>query len=43
MLQVSFFSFLTSCTKFEFNSLRDNEIAIKLLIIDIFGESESQK
>ena len=28
---------LTSYTKFELNSLRNNEITIKLLITDIFG------
>ena len=28
---------LTSYTKFELNSLRNNEITMKLLIIDIFG------
>ena len=28
---------LTSYTKFELNSFRNNEIAMKLLITDIFG------
>ena len=28
---------LTSYTKFELNSLRNNEITMKLLITDIFG------
>ena len=28
---------LTSYTKFELNSLRNNEITMKLLIADIFG------
>ena len=28
---------LTSYTRFELNSLRNNEITIKLLITDIFG------
>ena len=28
---------LTSYAKFEFNSLRNNEITMKLLITDIFG------
>ena len=28
---------LTYCTKFELNSLRNNEITVKLLTTDIFG------
>ena len=34
---------LTSCTKFELNSLRNNEITMKLLITDIFGCRDTVK
>ena len=34
---------LTSYTKFELNSLRNNEIRKKLLIIDIFGCCDKAK
>ena len=34
---------LTSYAKFELNSLRNNEITIKLLITDIFGYCDTVK
>ena len=34
---------LTSYTKFELNSLRNNEITMKLLITDIFGCHDTVK
>ena len=37
MFAVFFLSNLTSYTKFELNSLRNNEITMKLLITHIFG------
>ena len=36
-LQISFLLILSSCTKFELNSLRNNELTMKLQITDIFG------
>ena len=42
-LQFSFFVLLTSYTKFELNSLRNNEITMKLLITDIFGCRDKAK
>ena len=36
-LQISFLLILTSYAKFEFNSLRNNEITMKLLITVILG------
>ena len=36
-LQISFLLILTSYAKFELNSLRNNEITMKLLITVIFG------
>ena len=42
-LQFSFFSILTSYTKFELNSLKNNEITMKLLITDIFGCRDKEK
>ena len=42
-LQISFLLILTSYTKFELNSLRNNEITMKLLITDIFGYRDKAK
>ena len=42
-LQISFLLILTSYAKFEFNSLRNNEITMKLLITIIFGCREKAK
>ena len=38
-----FLLILTSYTKFELNSLRNNEITVKLLITDIFGCRDKAK
>ena len=43
MFAVSFFKILISYTKFELNSLRNNEITMKLLITDIFGCRDKAK
>ena len=42
-LQFSFFLILTSYTKYELNSLRNNEITMKLLITVIFGCRDKAK
>ena len=36
-LQISFLLILSSCTKFELNSLRNNETTMKLLITDVLA------
>ena len=36
-MQISFLLILSSYTKFELNSLKNNEITMKLWITDIFG------
>ena len=41
--QFSFLLILTAYTKFEINSLRNNEITMKLLIIDIFDSGYKGK
>ena len=42
-LQISFLLILSSYTKCELNSLRNNEITMKLLITDIFGCRDKAK
>ena len=42
-LQISFLLILSSYTKLELNSLRNNEIRMKLLITDIFGCHDKAK
>ena len=42
-MQISFPLILNSYTKFELNSLRNNEITMKLLITDIFGCRDKTK
>ena len=43
MFAVFFFKILIPYTKFELNSLRNNEITMKLLITDIFGCRDKAK
>ena len=43
MFADSFLLILTSYAKFELNSLRNNEVAMKLLITDIFGYRDKAK
>ena len=42
-LQFSFYLILTSCTKFEFNSLRNNEITMTLSIQSFLAVTTKQK
>ena len=42
-LQISFLLILNSCAKFELNSLRNNEITMKLLITVILGCRDKAK
>ena len=42
-LQISFLLILNSYTKFELNSLRNNEITMKLLITDILAVATKRK